>query len=175
MEQYQEALITETEENEMNGVENMADVVYVEATETGFWNEHGMKVAGAGAGLATLAAGFTGGFFTGKHTEAKKRKMFMSEIVRNMKLVEAEAAGKDTVEIDGVSYPTASHKVENVDDLLNVINENILKDKKVKETEKAEWIAIAIDLANAGARARATQIVTDNEIVGEEKEENKKK
>lgn len=177
MEKYQEELIAATtEEKLMDGVDNMDTVeVYIEAEETGFWNEHGMKVAGAGAGLATLLAGFTGGFFTGKHVEAKKRRMFMDEIARNMLLVEAEAAGKETLDINGVTYPTASHKVDNVDDILNVINENILKDKKVKQAEREEWISIAIDLVTVGAQARATQIVTSNEIVGEEKDENKNK
>lgn len=186
MEEYQKEIIKETTTTEeaaqagninqtWDGVETVDTLnVFIEGAETGFWNDGNKKVAaGVGAGLATLAAGFTGGFYTGKHVEKKKREMFKEEILNTITIIKAQANGEETVDINGIKVPTSTHKVDNTKDLEDIITNQFLKDNKMKLKEKMEWISITMELTSLGQYARAKQFETSNEIVRDKEETEK--
>ena len=136
-------------------------------TEENFWNRNKTTVLAA-SGTAT--AGFVSGFFVGKYTEKKKRELFMQEVKKQVALFSAQSQGMEEVEWEGVKVPTATHKFDNADDVKAVIIQDYLKDKKVSDKEKAEWRALLVELISLGELARATQIITEKEIIREEKQ-----
>lgn len=173
--------------NMILGDENMNAQVETEITPTGFflveeegqsfWEKNKTTVLTA-SGTAT--AGFIGGFFVGQHMEKKKRILFMSEVKKTVALFGAAHAGLETIEWGNITLPTASHRFDNADDVKAKIVQDFLIDKKVPEKEKAEWRNLLLEIVTLGELARATQIVTEREIVAEvkpplaTKEENEK-
>lgn len=158
MEETEQQNTLELEEENMNT--NDYEFVVIEEQENGFIKDNKGAI-GAAAGVG--AAGFIGGFFTGKITEKKKNeKLFkaIQEEIGHFADVMSNKAEGDIME---------TYAYRNAEDIKNKILSRI-RDTKMKDSDKAKWIELLGTLIEMGSAGRTRQIITDKEIVNEVKD-----
>lgn len=165
-----EARLTPEEEEVMEKIEHM-DEVTVTVEERGFWKEHGATVGKTTGAIVSAAGIFTGGFFTGKYAEKKKRKLFMQETERILTLIYANKKGEESITTHNGVETTEGYSVEDTAELIEVIQTKFLQDKKINSKEKTEWIELMSTLAAVGSYARGQETLKGMEIIKKSRDE----